>query len=104
MRRTQRETWNDLRVKVMPKVQYMQEEIKNLRQKQINNYASPSSIYRSPAPSVDNNNTSMRNRAYKVRGLFHYLSEGALFLLKKVCSLAYSIKSLDTGLYILSLF
>ena len=62
MRRTQRETWNDLRVKVMPKAQYMQEEIKNLRQKQINNYASPSSIYRSPAPSVDNNNTSMRNR------------------------------------------
>ena len=27
MRRTKRETWNDLRVKVMPKAQYMQEEI-----------------------------------------------------------------------------
>ncbi len=54
MRRTQRETWKDLRIKVMPKQQYVQDQIASV-QRQHENRASPAGTYRSPAFSADSN-------------------------------------------------
>ena len=54
MKRTQREMWKDLRIKVIPKTQYVQDQIASA-QRQHENQASPAGTYRSPAFSADSN-------------------------------------------------